>query len=92
MGGQTVTAQRALAMGLVHDVFADASFAEDVRSFARQLVDIPAEAMGLAKMIIDMSVDTDRTAQRQIDWLANTTLTASDTYRDNVARFQKRTT
>jgi enoyl-CoA hydratase len=89
MAGRRVDAERALMMGLVHDVFPDETFLDDVTAFARDLIAVPPEGMGLAKVVIDMSVDTDRVAQRHIDRLANTTLTASDDYARRIASFRK---
>jgi enoyl-CoA hydratase len=89
MAGQRVDADRALVMGLVHEVFPEDSFQDDVLAFARDLMTIPPEGMGLAKVIVDMSVDTDRIAQRHIDRLANTTLTASEDYSRRIASFRK---
>jgi enoyl-CoA hydratase len=89
MAGQRVDAERALMMGFVHDVFPDDTFDAEVTAFARDLITIPPEGMGLAKVVVDMSVDTDRIAQRHIDRLANTSLTASEDYARRIAGFRK---
>lgn len=74
MASMPVTADEALRMGLVNQVFPADTFADDVAAFCRHLVGLPAEAMGVAKLLTDLAVDTDRTTQRHVDRLANTPL------------------
>ena len=88
MAAMPVTATEALTMGLVNQVFPDATFREEVGAFCRRLVGLPAEAMGVAKLLADMAVDTDRTTQRQVDRLANTPLLGSDENRRLTTRFR----
>ncbi len=89
MAGQRVDAQRALMMGFVHDVFPADEFDDRVRAFAQDLISIPPEGLGLAKVVVDLSVDMDRTGQRHVDRITNTTLTASEEYSKRIAQFQK---
>ena len=64
-------AEQAKTIGLVHDVFATETFLDDVYAFCRHLMSIQAEALGLAKLTVDMYADVqDRTVQRHIDRLA----------------------
>lgn len=89
VAGMPVGAAQAKTIGLVHDVFPAQTFAEDVRAFCRRLVHLPAEAVGLAKLAVDLAADIgDRGAQRQVDRLANTTLLTSEEYRARRARFR----
>ena len=60
MAGKTIDAQQALTIGLVHEVYPSDEFPERVQEFARSLVSIPAEAMGLAKVAIDVADGVDR--------------------------------
>lgn len=91
MSGARITAERARAIGLVHEVFAAESFQDDVAAFARRLVELPAEAVGLAKLAVDLATDVaDRSAQRHVDRLINTTLTGSQAYRDRLKAFASR--
>ena len=66
----------------------EATFRDEVDAFCRHLVGLPAEAVGVAKLLADMAVDTDRTTQRQVDRLANTPLLGSETNRRLTARFR----
>jgi enoyl-CoA hydratase len=69
MAGQRVDADRALAIGLVHDVFPEATFMADVYAFCRSMISISPDVLGVTKLAIDMYADTDRTTQRHIDRL-----------------------
>ena len=56
---------------IVQDVFPVETFMDDVYAFCRHLITIQAEALGLAKLTVDMYTDVqDRTVQRHIDRLA----------------------
>jgi enoyl-CoA hydratase/carnithine racemase len=87
MAGQSVDAQAAMAMGLVHAVYPHEEFAERVQAFARHLVSLPREAVGLAKVAIDAAVNMDRRTARDFDRLAQTTLFQSADYTERVAAF-----
>jgi enoyl-CoA hydratase len=88
MAAMPVTADEAHTMGLVNRVFPGSSFRQEVDAFCRHLVGLPAEAMGVAKLLTDMAVDTDRTTQRHVDRLANTPLLGSETNRTLTERFR----
>jgi enoyl-CoA hydratase/carnithine racemase len=91
MGGGRISAERAHAIGLVHDIFPAERFMDEVYVFCRRLAGHPAESVGLAKLAVDLAADVnDRSVQRHVDRLINTSLTNSDTYRDALARFAKR--
>ena len=71
MAAMPVGADQAKAIGLVQDVFPAESFLDEVYAFCRHLMSIQAEALGLAKLTVDMYTDVqDRTVQRHIDRLA----------------------
>lgn len=71
MAGKRIDAQRALMIGLVQEIFPEETFLDDVYAFCRKLIEIQPEALGLAKLAVDLATDVgDRTAQRHIDRLA----------------------
>lgn len=73
MAGMRIDAQRALMIGLVQDIFPEETFLDDVYAFCRRLMQISPEALGVAKLAVDMYADVpDRTVQRHIDRLAVT--------------------
>jgi hypothetical protein len=59
---------------LIHDVYPDEQFEEQVRKFCRDLAVLPAEAMGTAKLAIELATDLDRAQARQVERLANSNL------------------
>jgi enoyl-CoA hydratase/carnithine racemase len=70
MAGMRIDADRALAIGLVHDIFPAETFLDDVYAFCRKLIAISPDVLGVAKLAIDMYADVDRTTQRHIDRIA----------------------
>jgi enoyl-CoA hydratase/carnithine racemase len=87
MAAQTVDANQALSMGLVHQIFPEEGFTDAVAAFARHLAGISREALGLAKVAIDAAADGDRTTARNVDRIANTLLVLSAEHRAKVAEF-----
>lgn len=55
MAGEQVTADQALAMGIVHAVYPDDTFDSRARAFCARLAGLPYEALGLAKLSIEPS-------------------------------------
>jgi enoyl-CoA hydratase/carnithine racemase len=91
MAGMRVGAEQAKQIGLVHEVFPAETFMDDVYAFCRRIITIPPEALGLAKLAIDMTTDvSDRNVQRHIDRVVNTTLVGSPDNLARTARFQKK--
>jgi enoyl-CoA hydratase/carnithine racemase len=71
MAAMPVGAEQAKHIGLVHEVYAEETFLDDVYAFCRHLMAIQAEALGLAKLTVDIYADVqDRTVQRHVDRLA----------------------
>lgn len=87
MAGERVDAEQAKAIGFVHDVFPDETFADDVAAFARKLVALPQEALGAAKTVVDLAADVDRTTARNIDRLTNTSLATRSEFAGNTTAF-----
>jgi enoyl-CoA hydratase len=88
MAGMPVGAEQAKTIGLVHDVFPAETFLDDVHAFCRHLVGLPAEALGLAKVVVDIAADVhDRTVQRHVDRLA--VFSTWPAFERSMARFQQ---
>ncbi len=68
---QNVSAQRALTMGLVHDVYPDEEFVERVDEFAQHMAERPPEAFAMGKMAIEMCADLGLADSRNVEVLAN---------------------
>jgi enoyl-CoA hydratase len=87
MAGQTIDAEQALHIGLVHAVYPPDTFSHEVGAFARHLASLPAEAVGLAKLGIDTAASTDRRTAREFDRPAQSALFQSPDYLANVRAF-----
>jgi enoyl-CoA hydratase/carnithine racemase len=89
MACEPVDARQAMAIGLVHAVYPKDEFAEHVRTFAQKLVAMPREALGVAKVAIDMADSVDRGTARVFDRFAQTVLFSSDEFKDRVNAFNQ---
>lgn len=87
MAGMLVDAERALAIGLVHEIYPAETFMADVYAFCHKLIALTPEVLGVTKLAIDMYADTDRTAQRHIDRLLVTGLVQSGEFDKARERF-----
>jgi enoyl-CoA hydratase/carnithine racemase len=88
MADQRVDAHKAEMIGFVHEVCEPDALLPRVHEFCLDLMTIPAEVVGLAKVVVDIAADVhDRTVQRHVDRIANTNLTSSEEYRQRTARF-----
>lgn len=90
MTGRRIDAARALAIGFVQEVWPAEEFEARVDEFVRDLVALPAEALGVAKLAVDAAASVDRTTARDVDRLANTMLIMSDDHRQRVEAFLAR--
>lgn len=78
MANQAIDAQRALMIGLVHDVYPDAEFDERVMSFCRDLAAQPPEMTTMAKLTIDLCADATPEQARRIERLGQSILHNGD--------------
>jgi enoyl-CoA hydratase/carnithine racemase len=74
MANKIASADKALIMGLVHEVFPDESFEADVMEFCRHLAQQNGEVMGAAKVAIEVAADLSRDEAAQAERLANSAL------------------
>jgi enoyl-CoA hydratase len=90
MAGETVTARQAVEIGLVHAVYPADQFPDAVRRFASRLAGMPREAMGMAKLAIDVAADVDRRTARDFDRVTQTVLFQSPEYQAKLEAFFNR--
>ena len=74
MGNLKADAQKALYMGLVHEVFPEETFEEDVMNFARHISKQHGEQMGVAKIAIELSADLGVHQAASVERFANGSL------------------
>jgi len=74
MAGEAIDAQTALAAGLVQAVWSPDEFDDKAMGFCRRLAGKPIDAVGMAKLAIDLCRDLDRSGGRTLERIANTPL------------------
>jgi enoyl-CoA hydratase len=80
MGNLPMSADRALIAGLVHEVFPDETFADEVMKFCRHLAEQHGEQMGTAKLAIELARDLGLDQARNIERMANSALMLNPDY------------
>jgi enoyl-CoA hydratase len=80
MANMPADAREAWNMGLVHKIFADATFEEDTLNFCRHLAKQNGEQMGAAKIAIELSHDLGATQAAAVERLANSALMLGPDY------------
>lgn len=90
LAGQAVDAERALAIGLVHEVYPEDGFHERVHDFAQHLASLPRQAVGIAKLAVDVCANSDLASARQVEQIANAVLAFGDEHKDRVRKFNQR--
>jgi enoyl-CoA hydratase len=90
MANKPVDAQRALQIGLVHEVFPDDAFAEQTMVFCRHLAAQLPEAMGMAKLAIDLAQDVQAAQGRNVERLANSALLMGREFSEALAALRSR--
>lgn len=89
MGNIPVDADRALIMGLVHEVFPDETFGDDVMRFCRHLAEQNGEQMGAAKIAIELARDVGLAQGRNVERMANSALMLNPEYVAGIERYIK---
>lgn len=89
MANLPADADRALIMGLVHEVFPDETFEEDVMKFCRHLAEQHGEQMGTAKLAIELAHDVGLAQARNVERLANSALMLNPDYVAGIERYIK---
>lgn len=89
MANLPVNAERALTMGLVHEVFPDETFEHDAMEFCRHLARQNAEQMGTAKIAIELAHDVGLAQARQVERMANSTLMLHPDYVKGLEQYVK---
>ncbi|MCJ8159685.1 enoyl-CoA hydratase/isomerase family protein [Sphingomonas sp. LaA6.9] len=89
MGNQKADAERALIMGLVHDVKPDEEFEEAALDFCRHLTKQNGEQMGAAKVAIELANEVGPDMARHVERMANSALMLNPAYLETVERYIK---
>lgn len=89
MANKPASAEKAMVMGLVHEVFPDETFEEEVMAFCRHLAKQNGEQMGTAKIAIELAHDVNLDQARQVERMANSALMLNPAYLEGVERYVK---
>lgn len=87
MANLPVDAERALIMGLVHEVWPDERFEEEVMRFCRHLAAQNGEQMGAAKLAIEMARDVGLAQARNVERALNSALMLNPEYRAGLEKY-----
>jgi enoyl-CoA hydratase/carnithine racemase len=90
MANMAVSAERALAIGLVHDVYSDDEFDERVWSFCLNLASQPPETVAAAKLAIELAADLERGQARNVERLAVSGLVMGEEFKTLLAEVRAR--
>jgi enoyl-CoA hydratase/carnithine racemase len=89
MANVIVPAERALIMGLVHEVFPDETFQDEAMKFCRHLCKQNPEHMGTAKLAIELARDVGLDQARHVERMANSALMLSPDYLERIESWRK---
>lgn len=70
LANRQVDADRALTIGLVHEVMSPEGFVDQALAFCQSLSELPPEAFGAGKLAIELATDLDRAQGRNVERLA----------------------
>jgi enoyl-CoA hydratase/carnithine racemase len=87
MANLRASAEKAMYMGLVHDVFPDETFEDEVMTFCRHLAKQNGEQMGAAKIAIELASEVGRDQGRHVERLANSALMLNPDYLEGIRRY-----
>lgn len=86
MANKPATAQQALNMGLVHEIYPDETFQEDALAFCRHLTQQDSEFMAAAKVTIELAADLSAHQAAAAERMANSALMLAPHYEDMMRR------
>ena len=86
MANKPADAERALVMGLVHEIFPDETFEADTLAFCRHLAAQNGEMMGTAKLAIELAADLGVDQAAAVERMANSTLMLAPSYIEGMQR------
>lgn len=89
MANKSADADMAFTMGLVHQVYPDETFEQEVMDFCRHLTKQNGEQMGAAKVAIEMCAEVGRDTARHVERMANSGLMLNPDYLQRMQDYVK---
>jgi hypothetical protein len=71
-------------------VYPEDELHDRVHAFAKQLAELPRQAVGIAKLAVNLCENTDPASARQVEQIANAVLAFGDEHKQRVAEFNER--
>jgi enoyl-CoA hydratase/carnithine racemase len=87
MANQKADADKALVMGLVHDVLPDEGFEAAALAFCQHLTKQNGEQMGAAKVAIELCAELGRDSARHVERMANSALMLNPAYQEGIRKY-----
>jgi enoyl-CoA hydratase/carnithine racemase len=88
MGGRIVSATDARMMGLVHEVYPADALEQSVGQVMNELVALPVEAVGLAKIAIGICAELGGDRGRDVERMTTSITSSSEEFRQRVTSFK----
>ena len=89
MANKKADVDMAYTMGLVHQVFPDETFEDEVMDFCRHLTKQNGEQMGAAKIAIELCAEVGRDSARNVERMANSGLMLNPDYIKGMEEYLK---
>lgn len=89
MANKPASADLALTMGLVHQVYEDETFEDEVMDFCRHLTKQNGEQMGAAKLAIELCAEVGPEMGRHVERMANSALMLNPDYLTRMEEYVK---
>jgi enoyl-CoA hydratase len=90
IANKKISAERALTMGLVHEVYPDDQLEAETRAFCEMLAQYPVEAVAAGKLAIELCADLPSDQSKQVERLTFSSLTFAREYTDLHASLRNR--
>ncbi|MCJ2177528.1 enoyl-CoA hydratase/isomerase family protein [Novosphingobium album (ex Hu et al. 2023)] len=89
MANKPAPADMAFTMGLVHQVYEDETFEQEVMDFCRHLAKQNGEQMGAAKVAIELCAEVGRDSSRHVERMANSSLMLNPDFINGMEQYLK---
>lgn len=90
MAGESIDAQQAREIGIVHAIYPEDEFEQRTRAFCLKLASKPYELLGLAKLSIELATDLGREQGRNVERISNSILFTGAEHKALVQAFVER--
>lgn len=90
LANRQIDAERALAIGVVHDILSDEDPTAAALDFCRDLCGLPVEAFAAGKLAIELAADLDRGQARNVERLTVSSLVQGQEYQQMMRAMQEK--